>query len=207
MSRRPGHHPAVATARETSGPVALAALEIAAFLPEGEASDHLVRQIQRCRAQVRRFWPMPEQLPVDYDALVCDLVPDLPRRLPWLPGSPAAALIVVLLPQARLDLTLLHSAAPHAVIHLPATDDAVTAALSLGRGNFLYERRLRGRIDKLDDTLRTLRSVERAKAILIETKNISESDAYNFLRKRAMERRVPIGTLAAMIVDSHELLG
>ena len=81
------------------------------------------------------------------------------------------------------------------------------STLALARGNFLYERRLRGRIEKLDESLRTMRSVERAKSLLMRLKNVSEEEAYNYLRRQAMERRVTIGAVASAIIDSYELLG
>ena len=81
------------------------------------------------------------------------------------------------------------------------------STLALARGHFLYERRLRGRIEKLDESLRTMRSVERAKSLLMRLKNVSEEEAYNYLRRQAMERRVTIGAVASAIIDSYELLG
>ena len=76
----------------------------------------------------------------------------------------------------------------------------------LARESFQYERRLRGRIEKLDESLRTMRLVERAKALLVKLKNISEEEAYSFLRKQSMEKRVTIGTVAATVIDLYELL-
>jgi AmiR/NasT family two-component response regulator len=87
------------------------------------------------------------------------------------------------------------------------TAQSVLASLFLGHDHFLYECRLRGRIEKLDDNLRTMRSVERAKAILMQTRSVSEEEAYHYLRRQAMERRVTIGSLANAIVDSQDLLG
>ncbi|MBX3596760.1 MAG: ANTAR domain-containing protein [Rhizobiaceae bacterium] len=54
--------------------------------------------------------------------------------------------------------------------------------------------------------MRTTRLVERAKVLLIQFKKLSEEEAYNFLRKQAMEKRVTIGAVASAIIDSHELL-
>jgi hypothetical protein len=182
-------------------------LDIGIFAQRDEPGDHLIRELQRTRARIHHIWPMPEQIPVDYDLVFCEFCPDLPKRLPWLPGLPSTALVLVLRFGMPLDLGLLHICAPHAVVHMPVTPDVVLSALVMARSHFLYERRLRSRIEKLDDNLRTMRSVERAKTILIETRKLSEQDAYHFLRRTAMERRVSIGTLAAMIVDSHEMLG
>jgi AmiR/NasT family two-component response regulator len=79
-------------------------------------------------------------------------------------------------------------------------------ALVLARTRFSYEQRLRGRIDKLDETLRAIRSVERAKAILMSQQRIDEEAAYHFMRRQAMARRVSITAVAAAIVDAHEIL-
>ena len=182
-------------------------LDIGVFARRDEPGDHLIRELQRTRARIHHIWPMPEQIPVDYDFVFCEFCPDLPKRLPWLPGLPSTALVLVLTFGVPLDLALLHICAPHAVVHMPVTPDVVLSALAIARSHFLYERRLRSRIEKLDDNLRTIRSVERAKTILIETRKLSEQDAYHFLRRTAMQRRMSIGSVAAMIVDSHEMLG
>lgn len=182
-------------------------LEIAVLTAPDEAGTHLVRELQRTRARVQHVWPIPELIPAAFDVVYCDLVNDLPQRLPWLPGKPDAALVVVTAPKRPLDLNILHNCAPQAVVHLPVTAQAVLASLFLARNHFLYERRLRGRIDKLDDNIRTMRSVEHAKAILMQSRSISEEEAYHYLRRHAMERRVTIGALANVIVDSQELLG
>lgn len=182
-------------------------LEIAVVTARDESGEQLVRELQRTRAHVQHIWPMPELIPASFDVVYCDLVNDLPQRLPWLPGKPDATLVVVTAPMRSLDLKVLHNCAPHAVIHQPVTAQAVLASLFLARSHFLYERRLRSRVDKLDDNIRTMRSVERAKAILMQSRSISEEEAYHYLRRHAMERRVTIGTLANVIVDSQELLG
>ena len=182
-------------------------LEVAVVTAPDEAGKELVREVGRTRARVRHIWPAPELVPSAYDLIFCDLLEDLPRRLPWLPGEPETALVLIVDSQKPIDLDLLHNCAPHAVIYRPATAAAVLSSLLVGRSHFLYERRLRGRIAKLDDNLRTMRSVERAKAILMRTRKVSEEEAYHYLRCQAMERRVTIGALANAIVDSQDLLG
>jgi len=182
-------------------------LDIAVITQRDGGGELLVRELQLTRARVRHVWPAPEMIPTTFDVVYCDLLDDLPQRLPWLPGEPEAALIVVLAAGQPLDLGLLRNCAAHAVIQQPATDQAVIASLLVGHSHFLYERRLRGRIDKLDENLRTMRSVERAKAILMQTRKISEEEAYHYLRRQAMERRVTIGVLANVVVDSQDLLG
>jgi AmiR/NasT family two-component response regulator len=182
-------------------------LDIIAAVGCGEEGDALTRELQRTRARVRRIWPLPARLPDDADVIFCELVAELPGCLPWIPGQPAAALVVLWPAVAPPSLRLLRNCAPHAVLPVPFTANTVLANLALARTQFLYERRLRARIEKLDETLRAFRSVERAKCILMQTRQLNEDDAYHFMRRQAMKRRVSIGAVAAAIVDSHEVLG
>jgi AmiR/NasT family two-component response regulator len=171
--------------------------------PDGE---HLIRLLQRTRAAVTGIWPAPEQIPVDFDCVFSVLLPDLPQRLPWLPGMASAALTVILPHAGRVDMKVLRNCAPHSIIHLPASDAAVEVSLMMARDHFSYERRLNARIEKLDENLRTMRAVERAKAILMKQRGLSEDEAYHFLRLQAMSKRVSIGALSTAIIDSQELL-
>jgi AmiR/NasT family two-component response regulator len=185
----------------------VAFLDIVVVVRSGPEGDTLARELQRTRARVRRIWPLPARLPDDTDVIFCELVPELPGCLPWVPGQPTAALVAVLQPTQRPDLRLLRNCAPQAILCPPFTPHTVAANLALAHAQFLYERRLRSRIDKLDETLRAFRSVERAKCILMQTRQLDEEDAYHFMRRQAMKRRVSIGAVAAAIVDSHEVLG
>jgi AmiR/NasT family two-component response regulator len=182
-------------------------LDILAAVRPDEEGDALIRELQRSRGRVRRLWPLPARLPEDTDVIVSELVPELPQCLPWVPGQPVTALIAVMAAIQPPDLKLLRNCAPHAVLHRPFTANTVLTSLALARAQFLYERRLRGRIDKLDETLRAFRRVERAKNILMQTRKIDEEEAYQFMWRQAMKRRISISAIAAAIVDSCEVLG
>lgn len=181
-------------------------LDIAVISDRGNAGGELIRELQRTRGRVRHIWPIPERIPEIYDVVYCDFVSDLPRRLPWSPGEPSATLVLVVSPSQRIELQVMHNCTPDGLIHMPSSPQAVFSSLALARSHFLYAQRLRKKIEKLDENLRTMRSVERAKVILMQTRNISEEEAYHFLRRQAMQKRVTIGVLACTIVDSQELL-
>jgi AmiR/NasT family two-component response regulator len=188
-------------------PQEIANLDIVVATRRDDSGEMLIRELQRTRGRVRHLWPIPDMLPEDTDVIFCDLFPGLPGRVPWLPGEPKAALVALVPSAPPPDLELLRNCTPEAVLHRPFSTHAVLAGLLLARTRFNYERRLRGRIAKLDDTLRVIRSVERAKAILMTVQHIGEDEAYQFLRRQAMDRRVSVGAVAAAIVDSHEILG
>lgn len=199
------HHPRPAPAPGRL-PQEASNLDIVVVTARDEAGEVLIRELQRTRGRVRHVWPAPDPLPADTDVLFCDLVPGLPARLPWLPGEPKTALVALIPPGVPLDLDLLRKATPEAVLHRPFAAPAIVASLVLAHSRFAYERRLRGRIERLDGTLRATRSVERAKTILMSARNMAEDQAYHFLRSQAMERRVSVGVIAAAIVDAHDLL-
>jgi AmiR/NasT family two-component response regulator len=72
----------------------------------------------------------------------------------------------------------------------------------LARGQFQYEKRLRARIERLDENLRLLREIEQAKRILMEREQLTEQDAYGRMRSLAMKNRTTLVQLACQIVDS-----
>ena len=51
------------------------------------------------------------------------------------------------------------------------------------------------------------RKVEQAKSILMKKRGIDEPEAYEYLRRQAMRKRVPVGSVAAAIIDADEMLG
>ena len=59
----------------------------------------------------------------------------------------------------------------------------------------------------IEETIRSVRSVEKAKSILMKSKNIEEKEAYECIRKHAMNRRMPIGKVASAIIDASDVLG
>jgi AmiR/NasT family two-component response regulator len=76
----------------------------------------------------------------------------------------------------------------------------------LARSNFKYEKRLQTKISRLEETLRVFRKVEQAKLILMRQRTIGENEAYEYLRRQAMNKRVSVATVASAIVDANALL-
>jgi AmiR/NasT family two-component response regulator len=185
----------------------LADLSAVVVAPVDDQVGMLLRELQRFRMRVRQVWPMPESVPADADVVYCEYTPDLARRLPWIPGDARSALVVILPATEPIHADALCHATPNAILPRPFTGNAVLSSIVLARSQFGYERRLRSKIEKLDDNLRSMRTVERAKAILMATRQMPETEAYGFIRRQAMDRRVSASAVAAAIVDSFELLG
>lgn len=182
-------------------------LSVAVVCDPAQDRDLVAREVQRTRASVTRIWPLPQQLPDDYDVLVCDYGASLINALPWSPGEAKAALVVILPANHHYDLRLLCDCSPDAVVQRPLAANMITTALALARNQFLYFKRLQMRIARLDETLRATRDIERAKHILMKRRDMSESEAYEWMRRNAMDRRQTIAAIATAIVDSQMVLG
>ncbi len=182
-------------------------LDIAVICSRNDHSEELIRTLQKTRARVQHIWPMPVELPVEHDVIFCDLVDDLPKRIKGEPGKSQCAIIVIIPANVTVDHKLLENCTPHSILHMPCTPQSALNNLSQGHSNFLYEKRLHQRIEKLDETLRSMKTIERAKVIMMQRDNICEEEAYRQLRSKAMDRHVTIGALASAIVDSQDILG
>ena len=174
--------------------------------PQQEQSAAFIREMQRSRAEVRHVWPLPMHLSAEADILVCDYMQNLGAALPWVPGEASSALVVLLPQNGNYDNVVLETMAPHAVIQRPVQDQFITTSLFIAWSQFRYERRLRDRIARLDENLRALRDIERAKLAVMADKQVDEKVAYEHLRNLAMKRRVTVGDVAAEILENvrHE---
>ena len=181
-------------------------LSIAVIANRNDHGETLFREIQKTRAQVQHIWPMPEEIPTEFDVIFCELTEDLPSRFRGIPGDVPVTFIVVVPAGGATNQEALEKSAPHSVINLPCRQGDVVSSLIVARSHYQYERRLRQRIEKLDENLRSIKTIERAKIIMMQSKNINEEEAYRELRSRAMQKRVSIGAFAAAVVDSQDLL-
>jgi AmiR/NasT family two-component response regulator len=164
----------------------------------------LVQQLKRFGI-VTHIWPMPTRFPGDFDIIFAPLLDGLQDRLPWIPGEATAALIVILPQSGAYDPRLIRNCSPDAVLLSPSPSHQIASTIEVARGHFLYINRLKSRIARLDEHIRAARDIERAKAILVETRQMSEDTAYAFLRTQAMKRRVSIAALASAFVEHHLL--
>lgn len=81
----------------------------------------------------------------------------------------------------------------------PATPEALRIGL-LGQGYNV--------VDEIDDPARLeeRKLVERAKGILMQSKNMSEEAAYSALRSLAMEKKQKLGFVAEQVITAARLL-
>ncbi len=85
-------------------------------------------------------------------------------------------------------------ATPHGVINKPIRPFGILSSLVLARSMRGYTRRLESKVQKLEETLKARRDVDKAVKILVTLKGISEAEAYEL---------IPLAGNAEAIVDGR----
>lgn len=93
-----------------------------------------------------------------------------------------------------------------AVIATPIRSFGVLSTLILARQLAGDLRLQRKRVVKLESKLQSIRKITDAKSVLMNSRKISEEDAYAVIRDQAMVKRVTIEEIATAIVNANEIL-
>lgn len=174
--------------------------------PRDHDGELLIRHLQRLGCRVEHLWPPPIRLEAQADLVFC-LVEQSTRELcSALAETSQGTLIGIIEPGNERAPQLLVDARPHAVLNKPFDAAVILTNIVVARNNSRYQGRLLTKIAKLEETLRALRKVERAKVILMEKRHIDESAAYEYLRDQAMKKRLTIGMVATAVIESDEVL-
>ncbi|QHT63972.1 ANTAR domain-containing protein [Paenibacillus lycopersici] len=96
--------------------------------------------------------------------------------------------------------------APDGVIFPSMTVHEMKLALQWGLRIFQQRKHWLEEREQLLMRLEERKWIDQAKAVLCEVKGISEAEAYDFLRKQAMNERKRIGDIAASIVKVYQLI-
>ena len=83
----------------------------------------------------------------------------------------------------------------------PFTPADLAPAIELARTRFAEMRQLRSDVGELSDRLATRKLIERAKATLVSAYGMTESDAFRFLQKQAMDARIPMAQVAEQVLS------
>jgi AmiR/NasT family two-component response regulator len=181
-------------------------LRVLVVHPRDADGEMLLRQLHRLRCEVDHCWPGPERAQPSVDVAFCLVDPQTRNLCNALIENKQTAVAGVIDPSDPRALQELVQLSPSVVVVKPLDPVAILTNLVVAHNNSSYLRRLQSKLSKLEETLRSVRKVERAKAILMQNRQISESEAYAYLREQAMRKRVPIGMIASVIVESETLL-
>lgn len=85
----------------------------------------------------------------------------------------------------------------------PFSRTDLVPAIELARSRFAELTALEGEVRDLTDRLETRKLVERAKAVLQREHGLSEPDAFRWIQKTAMDRRVGMRRVAEVVLESE----
>ncbi len=85
--------------------------------------------------------------------------------------------------------------------------ERIRPILDVAMARFQHEQELRRELADARSQLHERKVIDRAKGLLMQRQGLSEQDAYEKLRKTAMDRGLKLGEVAQRILDVADLLG
>lgn len=194
--------------RPTPSPLRdLRSLKVAVFHPDDADGMQLTQQLQRIGCQVQAFWPPMPVLPAGLDVVFLAVRPDsIDFGYEWARGDECPTVIAVLTYEnPTIVEAALHLGAT-AVLPSPVRSFGLLSTLVVARQADLANKAQTKRVRKLEAKMLGFRRIAEAKEILIRTRQVSESEAYDLIRDQAMSKRVTTEEIAAAIINANEIL-
>lgn len=148
--------------------------------------------------------------------LARELKPDLvimDIRMPGMDGIDAAKVLTeekiapVVLLTAYSQKELVDRAKEAGVVGYlvkPFKESDLTPAIEIALARFDEFSQMTQEVDDLQHALETRKLVDRAKGILMDTKGLTESEAFRAIQKMSMDNRRPMKAVAEAIIMAHE---
>jgi len=174
--------------------------------PRDMEGDALLDQLKRIGCNVRGIWPPPIELPNDIDT-VFHLVEtaETPAFVASASDDGPTFVAIVDYENPTVLRRLLDSNA-HGVITKPIRSFGILSSLVLARSLHGYTRRLEGKVQKLEETLKARRDVDKAVKILVTLKKIGEAEAYELIRAQATQKRLSMAQIAITIIGAQDVM-
>jgi AmiR/NasT family two-component response regulator len=185
----------------------LRALKIAVIHPDDADGMQLTQQLQRIGCQVQAFWPPVQVLPAGIDIAFMAVRPDIIGfHFEWTQREDAPTVIAVVTYENPTIVDAVLALGAQAVLPSPVRSFGLLTALVLARETHKENRSLTRRLRKVEAKLLGARHLADAKAVLMRTHDISDTQAYELIREQAMSKRTTIEEIAAAIVHASEVL-
>lgn len=85
----------------------------------------------------------------------------------------------------------------------PFQKNDLIPAIEVAIGRFREMQALNGEVEELGERLETRKAIDRAKGVLMDGFGMSESDAYGFIQRGAMNHRTTMKRVAEMVVSGE----
>ena len=185
----------------------LRTLRIAVIHPDDGDGRLLTQQLQRIGCLVQAFWPPVQALPEGVDIAFVAVRPEiLDLQFEWTRREDAPTIIAVVNYENPTIVEAVLGIGATAVLPSPVRSFGLLSALVVARQAHKENRSLCRRLRKVEAKLLGVRHIADAKAILMKTHSLSETEAYDLIRDQAMSKRVTTEEVASAIVNASEVL-
>jgi AmiR/NasT family two-component response regulator len=175
--------------------------------PRDSEGDALIDQLKRIGCNVRGMWPPPAEMPQDIDTVFHFVEASETPAFTASATEDGPTFVAIIDYENPTVLKRLLDSNAHGVVNKPIRPYGILSSLVLARSVHGYTRRLEGKVQKLEETLKARRDVDRAVKILVGLKQISETEAYELIRAQATQRRLSMAEIATTIIGAQEVFG
>ena len=186
----------------------LRSLRVLLVHPDDQDGQELIAQLQRIGCQVKALWPPAEKLPDEADLIFLAMRPEfLSMDLPWVRRDDVPPIIAVVNYENPTTIEAVLRINATAVVASPVKSFGLLTAVVLARHLAEGRRSREHYVARLEERLSGLRKIAKAKAILMNTRGLSEEDAYKLIREQAMSKRVTTEEISDAVIKANEILG
>lgn len=175
--------------------------------PRDADGDALIDQLKRIGCNVRGIWPPPAELPHDVDTVFHLVEPAEPPAFAAQANGAGPTIVAIIDYENPTLLKRLLDSNAHGVVSKPIRSFGILSSLVLARSLHGYARRLEAKVDKLEETLKARREVDKAVKILVALKQVSEAEAYELIRQQATQKRLSMAQIATTVIGARDVLG
>lgn len=182
-------------------------LRVAVCHPDDADGQQLTQQLRRIGCHVQAFWPPLPILPELTDVVFLAVRPDIiDLSFEWFNGDDTPTVIAVVNYENPTIVEMVLRIGAKAALPSPVRSFGLFSALVVARHVHSELRLQKRQLRKLEGKFLGVRRIEEAKNILMRTKNISETRAYDLIREKAMSKRVSTEEIATTIINASEIL-
>lgn len=186
----------------------LRTLNAVVFHPEDQDGQEVIGQLHRIGCRVQAFWPPLEKLPPEADVVFLAVRPEvLSMDLPWLRRESTPPVIAVVTYENPVLVEAVLALDAYGVIASPVKSFGLLTTMVVAINQAQRAREREKMLERAEQRLASQRKIAKAKAILMQTRSISEDEAYNLIRSRAMSRRVTTEEIADAVIQANDILG
>jgi AmiR/NasT family two-component response regulator len=185
----------------------LRSLQVLVFHPDDADGQELLAQLRRIGCRVQAFWPPRERLPVPADLVFLAVTPEAPAVDPaWARRDDAPPVIVVVNYENPTMVESVLRLNAVGVVASPVKSFGLLTAIVVARSQAERSQERERYVAKLEQRLASQRKLAKAKTILMQTRAVSEDDAYRLIREQAMTKRVTTEEIADAIINANDIL-